>query len=89
MQYYFYYVIIPNMVFIPKLTHYHRDALGCGYTVPSGLVRTLGHGSDYILVFAGTQHKQQQSISLQYNEYLLACLCHGYRYFCRDRKWFM
>ena len=26
MQYYFYYVIIPNMVFIPKLTHNRRDA---------------------------------------------------------------
>ena len=89
MQSYFYYVIIPNMVFIPKLTHNCQDASGCGYTVPSGLVGKLGCGSDYILVFAGTQHKQQQSISLQYHEYSLAYLCHGYRYFCRDRKWFM
>ena len=32
MQYYFYYVIIPNMVVIPKLIHYHRNASGCGYT---------------------------------------------------------
>ena len=30
MQFYFYYVIIPNMVFIPKLTHNRRDALGHG-----------------------------------------------------------
>ena len=89
MQSYFYYVIIPNMVFILKLTHNHRDASGCGYVVPSGLVGMLGCGSDYTLVFAGTQHKQQQSISLQYDEYLLAYLCQGYRYFCRDRKWFM
>ena len=36
MQSYFYYVIIPNMVFIPKLTHNHWDTLGCGYVVPSG-----------------------------------------------------
>ena len=36
MQYYFYYVIIPNMVVIPKLTHYCQDATGCGYTVLSG-----------------------------------------------------
>ena len=33
---YFYYVIIPNMVFIPKLTHNRRDASGRGYTVLSG-----------------------------------------------------
>ena len=62
MQYYFYYVIIPNMVFIPKLTHDHWDALGRGYMVPSGQVRMLGCGSYYMLVSAGTQHKQQQSI---------------------------
>ena len=62
MQYYFYYVIIPNMVFIPKLTHYHRDALGHRYTVLSGQVGMPGHGSYYMLVSAGTQHKQQQSI---------------------------
>ena len=36
MQYYFYYVIIPNMVFIPKLTHYSRDVSGHGYMVPLG-----------------------------------------------------
>ena len=89
MQSYFYYVIIPNMVFIPKLTHNRQDASRHGYTVLLGQVRTPGCRSDYILVFAGTQHKQQQSISLQYHEYLLAYLCHGYRYFCRDRKWFM
>ena len=89
MQYYFYYVIIPNMVFIPKLIHNRLDALGCSYAVPSGLVRMPEHGSDYLLVFAGTQHKQQQSISLQYDEYLLTYMCHGYRYFCRDTKWFM
>ena len=77
MQYYFYYVIIQSMVFIPKLTHNRWDALGHGHTVPSGQVRTPGCRSDYALVFAGTQHKQQQSISLQYHEYLLAYLCHG------------
>ena len=27
MQYYFYYVIIPNIVVIPKLTHYRWDAV--------------------------------------------------------------
>ena len=58
------------MVFIPKLTHNRWDVSGCGYAVPSELVGMPGHGSDYILVFAGTQHNQQQSISLQYNEYL-------------------
>ena len=62
MQYFLYYVIIPNMVVIPKLTHYHWDASGRGYTVPSGQVGMLGHGSYYLLVSAGTQHKQQQSI---------------------------
>ena len=62
MQYYFYYVIIPNMVFIPKLTHYHWDTLGHGYTVPSGQVGMPGHRSYYVLVSAGTQYKQQQSI---------------------------
>ena len=40
MQSYFYYVIIPNIVFIPKLTHNHWDASGHGYMVPSGLVGT-------------------------------------------------
>ena len=78
MQSYFYYVIIPNMVFIPKLTHNHRDMSGRGYTVLSGC------RSDYILVFAGTQHKQQQSISLQYHEYLLAYLHHGCEEWCPD-----
>ena len=62
MQYYFYYVIIPNMVAIPKLTHYHQDTSGCSYTVLSGQVGMLGHGSYYLLVSAGTQYKQQQSI---------------------------
>ena len=62
MQYYFYYVIISNMVVIPKLTHYHRDVLRHGYMVPSGQVGMPGHGSHYLLVSAGTQHKQQQSI---------------------------
>ena len=65
------------MVFIPKLTHNHQDVLGHGYTVPLGQVRTLGHGSDYMLVSAGTQHKQQQSISLQYHEYVFSYLCYG------------
>ena len=36
MQYYFYYVIIPNKVFIPKLTYDHWDVSGHGHTVPSG-----------------------------------------------------
>ena len=40
MQYYFYYVIIPDMVFILKLTHNRQDASGRGYAVPSGLVGT-------------------------------------------------
>ena len=62
------------MVFIPMLTHNCWHTSGCGYTVPSGLVRMPGRRSDYILVFAGTQHKQQQSISIQYHEYLLAYL---------------
>ena len=50
------------MVFIPKSTHDHRDASGCGYTVPSGPVGMPGCRSYYMLVSAGTQHKQQQSI---------------------------
>ena len=65
------------MVFIPKLTHNHQDTSGCGYTVPSGRVGMLGCRSDYMLVSAGTQHKQQQSISLQYHEYLFSYLCYG------------
>ena len=68
MQSYFYYVIIPNMVFIPKLTHNHQDTSGHRYMVPSGQVGMPGCRSDYVLVFPGTQHKQQQSISLQYHE---------------------
>ena len=57
------------MVFIPNLTHNHWDVLGRGYTVAlgqvrtsqdkSGQVRTPEQGSYYMLVFAGTQHKQQ------------------------------
>ena len=71
MQSYFYYVIIPDMVFIPKLTHDCQDVVTrCRWD-------ESGCGSDYILVFAGTQHKQQQSISLQYHKYLLAYLRHG------------
>ena len=62
MQYYFYHVIIQNMLFIPKLRHNCQDALGCGYTVPLGCIRMLGCTSYYMLVSAGTQHKQQQSI---------------------------
>ena len=62
MQYYFYYVIIPNMVFIPKLRHNCQKPSGCGYTVPSGRVGMPGCRSYYVLVSAGTQHKQQQSI---------------------------
>ena len=50
---------------------------GCSYMVPSGQVGMLGHGSYYVLVSAGTQHKQQQFISLQYHEYLLCYLCLG------------
>ena len=65
------------MVLIPKLTHIHWDALGYSYTVLLGQVGMLGCGSDYMLVSAGTQHKQQQSISLQYHEYLFSYLCYG------------
>ena len=45
------------MVFICRLTHDHQDASGCGYMVPLGRVRMVGRGSDYVLVFAGKQHK--------------------------------
>ena len=65
------------MVLIPKLTHNCWDELGCGYMVPLGRVGTPAHRSDYMLVSAGTQHKQQQSISLQYHEYLFSYLCNG------------
>ena len=65
------------MVLIPKLTHNLQNAVTWCRWDESGRVGTLGHGSDYVLVSAGTQHKQQQSISLQYHEYLLSYLCYG------------